>query len=113
MAQTAFAALMREEDDPTLLDLSGLDEGFYLASGILPRCRYFANNNLNTEEKLTALAAYVANREPQFIVTSFRPLEADGYALVAEMDECIFDMNEPRPYRLYRRVEGEDDGNDD
>ena len=113
MAQTAFARIMNAEEAPTLFDYSGLDQGFYLASGIVPTCRYFANNNLNTEEKLTAIAGYIERRETQFIVTSHQKVDSAGYALIAEMEDCPFDMNDPRTYRLYKRVEEEQDGQTD
>ena len=50
MAQIKAAKLMQETPDATLLDWSSLDQGFYLAAGITPSQRYFANNNLDTEE---------------------------------------------------------------
>lgn len=105
MPQTVFAAIMREEESPTLLDLTSLDQGFYLAAGITPSCRYFADNNLQTEEKKQALAGYIERRETQFIVTRYRDV-GDGYELVAE-ETGVFDLHDTRTYRLYRRLESE------
>ena len=48
------------EAEPTLLDITSLDQGFYLAAGIVPNCRYFADNNLQTQEKRDAIASYLA-----------------------------------------------------
>lgn len=105
MPQTAFAAIMNEEDDPTLLDLTSLDQGFYLAAGITPNCRYFADNNLQTEEKKQAIAGYMADGATQFIVTRYYE-PGSGYALIAQA-QGVFDLCDLRDYKLYKRV---DDG---
>ena len=103
MPQTAFAAIMRAEDEPTLLDLTSLDQGFYLASGITPTCRYFANNNLNTREKRDALDGYLAEGRTMFVVSCWEE-PGENYGLVAEQ-AGVFDLNDRRVYRLYRRME--------
>ncbi|MGN0996387.1 MAG: hypothetical protein ACI4PG_05730 [Candidatus Ventricola sp.] len=103
MPQTAFAAIMREEDSATLLDLTSLDQGFYLASGITPTCRYFANNNLNTQEKRDALDGYLAQGRTMFVVSCWEE-PGDNYELIAEQ-AGVFDLFDRRVYKLYRRVE--------
>ena len=103
MPQTAFAAIMRAEDEPTLLDLTSLDQGFYLAAGITPTCRYFANNNLNTREKRDALDGYLAEGRTMFVVSCWEE-PGENYGLVAEQ-AGVFDLNDRRVYRLYRRME--------
>ena len=103
MAQTVFAGIMNEEEHPTLLDLTSLDQGFYLAAGITPSCRYFANNNLNTSEKREALDGYLAQGRTLFVVSVWED-PGERYALIAE-HESPFDLNDMRAYKLYRRVE--------
>lgn len=105
MPQTAFAALMNEEENPTLLDLTSLDQGFYLAAGITPSCRYFANNNLNTAEKREALDGYLADGRTMFVVSCWEE-PGSRYACIAEQTG-VFDLNDTRVYKLYRRVEEE------
>ena len=105
MPQTVFAAIMNEEESPTLLDLTSLDQGFYLAAGIMPSCRYFADNNLQTEEKKQAIAGYMADGATQFIVTRYYE-PGSRYALVAQA-QGVFDLCDLRTYKLYKRV---DDG---
>lgn len=103
MAQTVFASIMNEEENPTLLDLTSLDQGFYLAAGITPRCRYFANNNLNTPEKREALDGYLQEGRTMFVVSRWED-PGERYALVAE-HTSPFDLNDMRAYKLYRRRE--------
>ncbi|MBR5560715.1 MAG: glycosyltransferase family 39 protein [Clostridia bacterium] len=103
MAQHVFADIMRREENPTLLDLSSLDQGFYLAAGITPNCRYFANNNLNTVEKREALNGYLAEKRTMFVVSRWED-PGENYALIAE-HTSPFDLGDVRTYKLYRRVE--------
>jgi len=103
MAQHVFAEIMNQEENPTLLDLTSLDQGFYLAAGITPNCRYFANNNLNTKEKRDALDGYLAEGRTMFVVSRWEN-PGENYALIAE-HTSPFDLNDERAYQLYRRVE--------
>ena len=103
MAQTVFAGIMNEEENPTMLDLTSLDQGFYLAAGITPSCRYFANNNLNTREKREALDEYLAQGRTMFVVSRWED-PGEHYALIAE-HTSPFDLCDMRAYKLYRRVE--------
>lgn len=103
MPQTAFARVIAAEPGATLLDLSGHDQGFYLAAGVLPVCRYFADNNLDTAEKREAIDGYLAEARTTFVVTRWRD-PGERYALVAEA-EGPFDLDDWREYRLYRRIE--------
>lgn len=103
MAQQVFAEIMNREESPTLLDLTSLDQGFYLAAGITPNCRYFANNNLNTQEKRDALDGYLAEKRTMFVVSRWED-PGENYALIAE-HTSPFDLNDVRTYKLYRRME--------
>lgn len=107
MPQTAFAEIMNRKENPTLLDITSLDQGFYLAAGITPTCRYFADNNLQTQEKKEAIASYLAEGRTQFVVTRYAD-PGENYELVAEADG-VFDLNDMRHYKLYKRIE-ENDG---
>lgn len=102
MAQTVFAEIMNRESEPTLLDLTSLDQGFYLAAGITPSCRYFANNNLNTREKREALNSYLAEGRTEYVVSRWED-PGENYELIAE-HESPFDLNDMRLYKLYRRI---------
>ena len=107
MPQTQFAQIMAGAEQPTLLDWTSLDQGFYLAAGITPTCRYFVNNNLNTEEKRLAYEAAVASGEMEFIVVNaWQEAPGPGYVRVAEASG-VFDLASARSYALYR-YEGEE-----
>ena len=103
MAQTVFAEIINREEEPTLLDITSLDQGFYLAAGIVPNCRYFADNNLQTQEKRDAIASYLAEGRTQFVVTRYAD-PGEAYELIAEADG-VFDLNDMRHYKLYKRKE--------
>lgn len=109
MAQVQFAQIMHEEsadEAPTLLDLTSLDQGFYLAANIVPNCRYFANNNLNTKEKRDALDRYLAEGRTKYVVSRWED-PGENYELIAEASG-VFDLNDMRDYKLYRlKAEGE------
>ena len=103
MPQTILAHEMEAEGGGTLLDLSGHDQGFYLASGTLPVCRYFADNNLNTEEKQAALMGYLESGKTEFVISRFRD-PGQLYQPVMTVSG-FFDLMDLREYTLYRRVE--------
>ena len=103
MAQTRFAEILAGDPDATLLDVTSLDQGFYLASGVEPQAYYFADNNLVTEEKTAAIAGYLKDGVARYVVTCYRDV-GEGYELIAEATSP-FDLNVPRTYKLYRRIE--------
>lgn len=104
MPQTVFAEIMAGEDEATLLDITSLDQGFYLAAGITPSCRYFADNNLNTREKREAIDGYLAQGRTLFVVTRYAD-PGEHYERIAEATG-VFDLNDVRTYTLYRRRDG-------
>lgn len=101
MPQTIFAAMMNQEEEPTLLDITSLDQGFYLAAGITPNCRYFADNNLQTQEKKDAIASYLSEGRTMFVVTRYAD-PGERYEQIAE-ETGVFDLNDVRTYKLYKR----------
>lgn len=104
MPQTHFAQIIREVENPTLLDWTSLDQGFYLAADVTPTCRYFVNNNLDSEEKKRAYQEAVASGEVQFIVVNaWQDAPGPRYARVAEASG-VFDLNSERSYALYEYV---------
>lgn len=48
--QYILSEIIMQDDDRSLLDLSHLDNGFYLRTGQIPKQRYFMENNLIIEE---------------------------------------------------------------
>lgn len=103
MPQTVFAEIMREEQNPTLLDISSLDHGFYLAADILPDCRYFCVLNANAQAQTEAIADYLASGRTQFVISRYAD-PGERYELVAQASG-VFDLNSPQTYFLYRRTD--------
>ena len=101
MPQTIFAEIMNREEEPTLLDITSLDQGFYLAAGITPNCRYFADNNLQTQEKKDAIASYLSEGRTMFVVTRYAD-PGEQYEQIAE-ETGVFDLNDVRTYKLCKR----------
>lgn len=103
MPQTAFAQIMREEENPTLLDISSLDHGFYLAADILPDCRYFCVLNANAKAQQEEIAEYLESAKTQFVVSRYTD-PGERYERIAEASG-VFDLNSPQTYYLYKRIE--------
>lgn len=103
MPQTVFAGILREEENPTLLDISSLDHGFYLAADILPDCRYFCVLNANAKEQQEAIEEYLSTGKTRFVVTRYSD-PGERYERIAEASG-VFDLNSPQTYYLYERVE--------
>ncbi len=102
MPQYQFASIMNENAGATLLDICSLDQGFYLASGILPSVRYFADNNLASPEKAEALKEYLDHAVTEYVVTCYRN-PGEHYLLIAEADG-LFDLAAQRHYYLYHKL---------
>jgi len=103
MPQTVFAEIICEEENPTLLDISSLDHGFYLAADILPDCRYFCVLNANAQAQQEAIREYLETGKTEFVVTRYTD-PGERYEKIAEASG-VFDLNSPQMYSLYRRIE--------
>jgi len=103
MPQTAFAEIIRQEANPTLLDISSLDHGFYLSCDILPDCRYFCVLNANAQAQTEAIRTYLDTGRTQFVVSRYTD-PGDKYELIAQASG-VFDLNSPQTYFLYKRIE--------
>ena len=88
-----------------LLQYSHLDDGLYLASGALPRQKYFVRLNVAYDEMKAELDRYVAEAIPEYVLVSWRPLpeQFDRYALIAEDTGYDDDGRLNKALYLYRR----------
>jgi hypothetical protein len=68
LAQYRFAAIMNEEENPTLLNYGFLDGGFYTAADILPTARYFCKLNLDLPEMTQAQQQAIRDKAVDFVV---------------------------------------------
>ena len=102
MPQRQFAKEMQLSDGDTILDVTSLDQGFYLGAEVLPTCRYFADNNLPSLEKENEIKRYLLEAIPKYVISIYRE-PGDRYELIDEADG-LFDLADTRHYRLYRRI---------
>jgi len=70
----------------TVLQVSHLDDGLYLASGRLPKERYFCLLNVDLPEMDEALEESVKNAKNDYVLTAWEPLpeQFDRYQLIAQ-----------------------------
>lgn len=68
LAQTQFAEIMNEEENPTLLNYGFLDGGFYTAADILPTEKYFCKLNVSLKEMTDTQSAAIRNKTVMFVV---------------------------------------------
>ncbi len=104
MTQVWFGELINQSENPTMLDWTDLDQGFYLAAGVTPTCRYFANNNLDSEEKRQAYESYLTSGEVQYIVTSNYQEDPGPQYMLIGMEEGVFDLGVTRVYKLFEYI---------
>ena len=101
MPQYQFAQIIRQKENPTLLNWGYLDGGFYTTADIVPNCRYFCLLNIPLEEMTTELHRYLEEGLVDFVVTQDELLEANNYVLVAE--SSFFFEEGDHIYRLYQQ----------
>lgn len=93
--QYQFAKIIRESNNPTLLNYGFLDGGFYWAADILPNCKAFCKLMNPIEEMLQLQEEYVRQGKSEFVVTRGQTIDAPMYRLIRKSEN----------YYLYRRVE--------
>lgn len=103
MPQKQFAKEMQLSAGESILDVTSLDQGFYLGAGVLPACRYFSDNNLPSKEKEQEIKRYLSEAVPKYVVSIYRD-PGDRYELIDEA-EGLFDLADLRHYRLYQRIQ--------
>ncbi len=83
LAQAHLAKYIHE--GATLLQYSHLDDGLYLVTGRLPQQKYFVRLNVQYDEMEQELDRYVREAIPDYVLTSWEPLDAqfDRYQLIA------------------------------
>lgn len=92
--QVRFAEIIRQSEDPTLLNYGFLDGGFYMAADLLPSCKAFCKLNAPIPEMLQLQEDALQKGTCEFVVTNKPLADAPRYALAAECDG----------YYLYRRL---------
>ena len=103
MPQYRFAAIIRQAEDPSLLNLGFLDGGFYLASGVEPSSRFFCTFNMSLSAQDRAHDALLKDGAVQFVVVRGKRSPGKNYVRV---DQCAFPFEgRSWTYTLYQRVD--------
>ena len=102
MPQRQFAEKMQLDEGESILDVTSLDQGFYLGAGVLPGCRFFMDNNLPSREKQNEIKRYLSEAIPKYVVSIYRD-PGERYELIDEA-EGLFDLADIRHYKLYQRI---------
>ncbi|MCM1136907.1 MAG: hypothetical protein NC400_15205 [Clostridium sp.] len=63
-----FRDIVKQEENPTLLNISCLDAGLYTVADILPTCRFFQTNGIAFQEMFREQEQYVREGRTQFIL---------------------------------------------
>lgn len=105
MPQYQFAQIIRETEDPTLLNYGFLDGGFYFAADVVPSCRFFCILNVQAPDMWSTQRQYVSQGLVDFVVTRDRPLteyvvDSSLYELAAQSE--LYFEGKVRTYYLYR-----------
>ena len=107
--QYRFAEIIRQEENPTLLNYGFLDGGFYFASGVLPETPYFCTLNISLKEMENALKRSVRQGETMFVVTRSRELDREAPYTLAGEASMVFEGRK-WTYYLYRLKENAETG---
>ena len=104
LPQYKFKEIICKEENPTLLNYSFLDFGFFTTCDIVPSNRFFCKLNFTWDVMKNDLNNAVKNKLTTFVVTRGSELKNDNYELVAT-EKYPYEGKE-RTYRLYK-VKGE------
>lgn len=107
MPQYQFARIIRETEDPTLLNYGFLDGGFYFAADVVPNCRFFCILNVQAPDMWSTQRQYVSQGLIDYVVTRDKMLtdysvDSSSYELVAQSE--LYFEGKVRTYYLYRLI---------
>ncbi|MBR5798907.1 MAG: glycosyltransferase family 39 protein [Lachnospiraceae bacterium] len=99
-----FTEIVKEEENPTLLNIGCLDAGLYTMADIMPTCRYFQSNAVHGfDEVALEQTRYIKEGQTSFVLArNTYPEEIwEKYELVCERDYQI--LGADLTYYLFRR----------
>ena len=91
LPQYRFAEIIRQSEDPTLLNYGFLDGGFYFASGVLPSDPYFCSLNIDLPEMEQAMRESIRQGKTEFVVTRSAKLKGSGNYVLVDEDDFLFE----------------------
>lgn len=82
-----FKAIVEQEEEPTLLNISCLDAGLYTVADIMPTCRFFQTNGISFDEMFQEQERYVAEGLTQFVLArdTYPSVIENHYELVSQL----------------------------
>ena len=110
-----IAAVIRQSEDRTLLNVGSLDQGFYFAADVLPVNRFFCTLNYLKKEAAIDQGAVLSENRVHFVVTRKTPLEQYADKINRAAGTEIMNVGGYRrvmqqgPYYLYERTDAEVD----
>ena len=107
--QYRFAEIIRQAENPTLLNYGFLDGGFYFAAGVLPESPYFCTLNISLKDMESAMNRSVRQGETTFVVTRSRELDREAPYTLAGEASMMFEGRR-WTYYLYRLKENAETG---
>ncbi len=96
-----FDRIISQQEDPTLLNYTFLDGGFYTVSGIVPTCKYFCTLNLTLPEMWEEQGTCIREGRTDFVVTRDYALDSPLYRCVGRSE--MFFEDSVWHYFLYAR----------
>lgn len=64
-----FREIVKQEEEPTLLNYNCLDAGLYTVADIVPTCKYFQTNGIPLKEMENEQLRYIAEGKTRFVLT--------------------------------------------
>ena len=64
-----LAAVVEQEEAPTLLNIGCLDAGLYTLTGIVPSCEYFQTNGIALPEMFQEQSRYITSGQTLFVLS--------------------------------------------
>ena len=97
-----FAEIIRQSENPTLLNYGFLDGGFYFASGVLPEGPYFCTLNNDLSEMEKSLQDSIQQGKTEFVVTRSKELPHNTPYHLVDQASMVFEGREWK-YFLFQR----------
>lgn len=107
--QYRFAEIIKETPDANVLTYDVMDRGFYLASGILPKTRYYCFLNIEDDWSviLEEQGRLIGEQTFDYIVTSDNSYKWNGYEIIDEVDFVYVNIAGSKiqqHYCLYKKI---------
>ena len=100
MPQYRFAEIIKQSENPTLLNYGFLDSGFYTTANVSPSCKYFFEANINLQEMKDEQKEMIEQGKVEYVVTFDDVYDWPLYENVANTDFLV--EGNDVTYHLYK-----------